>query len=65
MRGRNFSASMPCPICGCDLSLVADSRVSATLGYIRRRRVCRNEHRFTTHEIAEGELSLLAFDPCI
>lgn len=45
MRGRG----LPCPVCGCGVSAVIDTR--PTRGAIRRRRECsENGHRFTTHE---------------
>lgn len=43
------SYSLACPICGIKTSGVIDSR--PTYKHIRRRRVCSNGHRFTTHEI--------------
>ncbi len=43
------TASLPCPECGVLISGVLDSR--ANPAYTRRRRLCSNGHRFTTHEM--------------
>ena len=52
-------AGIPCPACGDTHSGVLDSRPSppsrGTAGQptIRRRRICKNGHRYTTREQAE------------
>ena len=45
---------MKCPVCGYTESRVVDSRPSADLSSIRRRRECLAcKHRFTTYEVIE------------
>lgn len=54
-KGREWSLSMPCPECSCNVALVIDVR--QVEDGIRRRRVCRNGHRYTTYERAERKWS--------
>lgn len=44
-----------CPVCGSEETKVNDTR--HTRDYTRRRRECPEGHRFTTHEMVEGEPS--------
>ncbi len=45
-------SGIPCPFCGSTYSAVCDSRPDDE-GRIRRRRECRNGHRFTTREAVD------------
>lgn len=49
---------MNCPICGKD-SKVVDSRHNPALNYIRRRRECESDHRFSSYEIISEALPLV------
>lgn len=45
-----MSISPACPVCGARVAETIDSRLSARGTERRRRRLCPNNHRFTTYE---------------
>lgn len=56
-----YRVGVRCPVCEDKRSVTLDSRGSVKGDRIRRRRVCINGHRYTTHEtvLAEQELAYI------
>lgn len=55
---KRWSMCLPCPVCGVRKAALLYSRPNKHEDYIRRRRVCPNGHRYTTHETALREQEL-------
>lgn len=51
---------MNCVVCGKLSNSVIDSRVSSDKKSVRRRRECPSGHRWTTHEVREEDMLVLA-----